>query len=464
MSAISTQAKSTQAKSTQAKSTQAEIDPAGFSPTRLDRAEFAQTQSAGTRLSPGIAPPEDQHLGLDLAEASNDAALLRVYRQLFGVLAQEAGAMTPNPNTIDIDEALLGAFANSGTTGLSVEQANRACSAWPVSQVTRRFEVLRDYGALVRVVDRAHERHYRAAFAPYVMVLFLRRMAHQGGQSEVHQLLSMEHANIRSSTATSADAQAALAQLTNMFRLLGNDLAILAAGATSEILGESAQLLWGNRELLSVADEFHQTAIKRWPQLDRQCTELRLALGTYVDAIKAAAGRLIDQAGHTQALGLLPVETWRTFARNSSAEELAEVLGTFPFDAPAPWFSPTDLLAAVESSGAGGPLRLPPPRPDQPAANAEHLADPIDDTQDLRTQAEQLLGAGVSIPVHETLRSLGDWRTARRVLAELTACHHHPDLPYELLWTDHLDISDQTPTWVSAGTFQRTVPAGPAHD
>ncbi len=391
--------------------------------------------------------------GLDLGDASGEAAVLRIYRQVFGVLAQESGAMVPDPRSIDIDEALLAAFADAGTAGLTIEQALARCTSWPPSRVGRRFEVLRDYGALVRVVDRAHERHYRAAFAPYVMVLFLRRLADHGGQSEVHQLLSFEHASIQSAHATVADARAALGNLTNMFRLLGNELAILAAGASTETLGESAQLLWGNSELLELADEFHQTALTRWPELDRHCTDLRLALGGYVDAIKAAADRLIDQAGNTQALGLLPVESWRSFAREATKEELAAVLTEFSFDAPAPWFSPGTLIDAVAAGHSGTIARIPPPRPAEAAPPAS--AEPSDDHAALRVQAEAILGAAEQVDLAPLLRGLGDWPSARRVLAELTACHQHPELPYELRWSDQLEVQPGTPSWASAGTFRR---------
>ncbi|MGL5828545.1 MAG: hypothetical protein ACRC0L_03125 [Angustibacter sp.] len=392
--------------------------------------------------------------GLNLGDASGEAAVLRVYRQIFGVLARESGAMVPDPGSIDIDEALLTAFADAGSAGLTVEQALARCASWPPSRVSRRFEVLRDYGALIRVVDRAHERHYRAAFAPYVMVLFLRRMADQGGQSEVHQLLSMEHASIQGPQATEADARLALRNLTNIFRLLGNELAILAAGASTSSLGESAQLLWGNSELLCVADDFHRTALARWPQLDRHCTELRLALAGYIDAIKAAADRLIDQAGNTQALGLLPAESWRGFARTATSDELAAVLDGLSFDAPAPWFSPGALIDAVAAGNAGSAVRLAPPRPAsaEPAASAE----PPDDTAELRAAAEAILGESAAVSVAPLLSAGGDWSSARRVLAELTACHQHPDLPYELSWVDELAVHSSAPSWASRGTFRRT--------
>jgi hypothetical protein len=102
-----------------------------------------------------------------------------------------------------------------------------ACRKYDAQTVGRRFEVLREYGAISKVVDRPNERYYRAAFAPYVMLLFLRRMAEQGGQSELHQLLTLEQLNVKSANATPADGLASVLRLTKVFRLLGNALAIL---------------------------------------------------------------------------------------------------------------------------------------------------------------------------------------------------------------------------------------------
>ncbi len=382
--------------------------------------------------------------------------MLRVYRQVFAVLAREAGAMIADPSTLDVDEAILEAFAEAGSEGLPLEQAVAACRRWDAQTVGRRFEVLREYGAISRVVDRPNERYHRAAFAPYVMLLFLRRMAEQGGQSELHQLLTLEQLNVKSANATSADGLASVRRLTKVFRLLGNELAILAAASTAETLGDNAQLLWGNESLITQAKDVHATVLGRWPELDRDCAALRIALAAYADAIDAAAARLIAQAGTTRALGLLPVETWRTFARDSSPAVLASVLDRFVFDAPAPWFSPQALLEAVESGRQVDTARVPPPRSDDSEPPPEPETGVADDIEELRAIAERLLAGADSVSMVEVLDDAGDWMSARRALAEVTAIHHHPDLDYELVWEDGLRIEVGTsPSWTSHGHFRR---------
>src|SRR5690349_20251855 len=127
-----------------------------------------------------------------LLDAEAEAAVLRVYRQVFAVLAREAGAMIVDPELLDVDQAILDAFAEAGSDGLTVEQATLACRAYPHEVIVRRFEVLRQYGAITKLVDRPNELRHRAAFAPYVMLMFLRRMSVQGGQGELHQLLTLE--------------------------------------------------------------------------------------------------------------------------------------------------------------------------------------------------------------------------------------------------------------------------------
>jgi hypothetical protein len=196
--------------------------------------------------------------------------------------------------------------------------------------------VLRDYRAITKVVDRKNVQHYRAAFAPYVMLLFLRRLTERGGQSELHQLLTLEQLNVTKADAVAADGHASATRMTKIFRLLANELASLVQRGAAEALRENAQLLWGNRSLIVQAEEVHATVLGRWPELGQECALLRIALAAYGDAIESAAGRLLQQAGTTRALGLLPAETWLSFARGAEPDALAAVLDGFVFDAPAP--------------------------------------------------------------------------------------------------------------------------------
>lgn len=402
-------------------------------------------------LSGMTAGPE-----LTLDQLAGDAAVERLYRQVFAVLARESGAMISDVELLDVDEAILDAFADAGREGLTVDQAVAACRPIDPGLVHRRFEVLRDYGAISKVVDRPNERYHRAAFAPYVMLLFLRRMAAQGGQAELHQLLTLEHVGVTASDASPETGRTSINRLTRIFRHLGNELAILAAGSTAEQLGDHAQLLWGNKNLIGQAEDVHAVVLERWPELDRECAALRVALAAYGDAVERAAGRLIERAGTTRALGLLSVESWLSFARTASEDDLAGVLDSFAFDAPAPWFSPTLLTQAVEAGRSAGTVRQPPPRPESSAPAPERDIVPADDAARLRDTAERLLSGADAVDVASALDDTDDWPAARRLLAELTAIHHHPDLEYELTWSDGLRIDvDGSPSWVSDGTFRR---------
>src|SRR5579875_2236007 len=408
---------------------------------------------------------------LTLDEVATEAAVLRLYRQIFAVLAREAGAMIMDAGLIDVDEAILEAFAEAGSDGLTVAEAVAACPRFDAATIERRFALLRDYRAISKVVDRKNEQHYRAAFAPYVMLLFLRRLTEHGGQSELHQLLTLEQLNVAKPDATAADGQASVARMTKIFRLLANELASLVQRGAAEALRENAQLLWGNRSLITQAEEVHATVLTRWPELATGCALLRISLAAYGDAIESAAGRLLEQAGTTRALGLLPAETWLSFARGGDAPTLAGVLDGFVFDAPAPWFSAQALTEAVESARQSGGIRLRPPRAENPEPPDPDGAVPADDAADLASAAERLLAAHGSGPDDETgadghrvsvaavLREAGDWPTSRRLLAEMTAIHHHPDLRYELTWSDGLRIDPgHSPSWTTEGWFARTDP------
>lgn len=401
----------------------------------------------------GRAPVVQQ--GLD--DLAGETAVLRVYRQAFAVLAREAEKMILSPQLLDVDEAILSAFAASGSDGLTEEQVRNACRRFPEAMVGRRFEVLKGYGAISKVFERPNERYYRAAFAPYIMLLFLRRIAERGGQSELHQLLSMEHENVSAPTATERDGRTSVERLTQVFRLIANELSIMSLGADVAQLRENAQLLWGNEALISRAEGVHAVVLERWPSLDRECQWLRAGLAAYRDAIDAAAGRLIERAGTTRALGLLPAEEWRTFARTAGPERLGAVLDTFVFDAPAPWFDPQVMTEAVESGGRPDTTRMPPPRPagdTDPAAESE--ATPAGDQDTIRTTVEALLANRNSVKIEDVMRRAPDWEAARRALAQLTAAHHDPELPYSLTWGDGLDVAeDSSPAWVTPGRVTR---------
>jgi hypothetical protein len=406
-------------------------------------------------------PGETVQPGLD--DLAGEAAVLRIYRQAFAVLAREAEKMILSPQLLDVDEAILGAFAASGSDGLTEEQVRNACRRFPEAVVGRRFEVLKGYGAISKVFERPNERYYRAAFAPYIMLLFLRRIAERGGQSELHQLLSMEHEHVSADSATECDGRASLERLTQVFRLIANELSIMSLGADVEQLRENAQLLWGNEALISRAEDVHAVALNRWPGLDRECQWLRAGLAAYKDAIDAAAARLIERAGTTRALGLLPAEEWRTFARTADIGRLGAVLETFVFDAPAPWFDPQAMTEAVESGGRPEAARMPPPRPagDGDAAAEADRPDDVGDAGDrTRETVEELLATTNSVNVVNVLRAAPDWTSARRILAQMTAAHHDPDLPYVLTWGEGLDTARAgSPAWVTQGRFRRDADA-----
>ena len=391
-----------------------------------------------------------------LDDLTTEAAVLRVYRQAFAVLAREAGAMILDVDLIDVDEAILEAFAAAGSDGLTVAEVVAACHRFDARVVERRLGVLRDYQAISKVVDRPNEQHFRAAFAPYIMLLFLHRLAERGGQSELHQLLTLERLNVSHHDAVEGDGRASVSRLTRVFRLLANELTSLVQRGAAEALRENAQLLWGNRSLIVQAEEVHAVVLGRWPSLRPQCAALRISLAAYGDAIEAAAGRLIEQAGTTRALGFLPAETWVSFARRSDVQALAAVLDSFVFDAPAPWLSPQALAEAVESARPAGGTRFRPPRPDGRQDLAEQDLMSVDDTAELRAAAERLLGDRGSVSVAELLDEAGDWPTGRRLVAEMIAIHHHADLSFELRWGDGLRIDPGSfPSWVSDGWFGR---------
>jgi len=390
-----------------------------------------------------------------LDDYAAETAVLGIYRQVFAVLAREAGGMVDEAASVAADEAILRAFAGAGPNGMTVEQVIAECPGVPVGTVRRRFEVLRSYRAVTRVNERPHEMYYQAAFAPYVMLLFLRRLSQTGGQAELHSMLSMARLALDDEDTTAEMVREQLREMTTVFRLLANPIMQLARSATVESLRTQAQPLLGHSDLLEKARVYHNTSAERWPELLPECTDLRMALAAYRDALNTAAGRLLAHAGRTRALGLLPTERWRTFARESSTDALARALDGLLFDAPEPQFTVDDLLDAVEEGLRSDAGRVPPPRPrtDEEPPPAEVDTDP--QARLLAVRAEELLAGRAEATVAALLAEAGDWPAGRRVLSDLTAIHLRDELPYTLTWGDgwRVDPAAET-TWVTDGWFK----------
>jgi hypothetical protein len=181
----------------------------------------------------------DDSATIPFEEITGELAVLGVYRQVFAVLAREAGAMILDASLVDVDESILASFAEAGPEGLTVEQVVAACRQHDEGRVRRRFEVLRDYRAIAKVNERPNELFHQAAFAPYVMLLFLRRLADSGGQSELHRLLTLEHLSVSADGAQMEDGRATAHRLTTVFRLLANQLANLASAAVVRRCGRT---------------------------------------------------------------------------------------------------------------------------------------------------------------------------------------------------------------------------------
>lgn len=389
-------------------------------------------------------------------QIAEDAAVLRTYKRVFAVLAIESGKMVHSPGSIDVDEAIFEAFADSDSDGLTEAQILVRCQPIPEGTVRSRLGVLQGYGAVVKVFERRMERYWRATFPPYVMLLFLHRLAEQGGIAELHRMLDASGQQIENPETTVEGARAEVRSTTYLLRLVVKELAGLATSADVAQLRENAQLLWGNEQLIEKARKICDTAPERFPELRKSVLRLRSALAAFIDATEAVAGRMLDRASTTQGLGFLPLEAWDMFVKRSSVAELAAPLRGLIFDAPAVWFEPIGLIEAVEAAEAVVDERTPPPRAEtsEPvSADTETVDQNIDK---LTAVIEEILAGRDEVSVPELLRSFGDWIGARRVLSDLTAAHHHPDLPYTLEWNDTLRIEPAAaPAWATCGTFRR---------
>ncbi|WP_396452514.1 hypothetical protein [Actinomadura sp.] len=401
--------------------------------------------------------PTTENAAASLDDALVGEAVLGVYRQMFAALARDSGAVVDDPELVDVAETLLAAFADAGEEGLSREQMRHVCRRYPPEVFENRLRVLKGLGAVREVFPKPNQLRYRASFTSVVGLMFVRRMMLDGGQSEMHRLLALEQLNAADPRMTPEQARDGAEGLARAFRLWSVELVTLTNG-TIEELREQAPKLWGTEEILLRAERLHGAILRRWPQLDRTCTDLRAAIYAYGDASRRAAARLSDSAGTTRNLTLLPPETWRTFARTATRDELAAVLDGFVFDAAAPWHEPSAVVAAVEDAPRAAPPRPAPPRPSVPDPGlSDDTGSDTAATDRLRDIAEEILRGRDRVAVEDVLAR--DWAAARRILADLSSAHLHPGLPYRLVWSDGLDVrAEGSPTWVTPGWFERTGP------
>ncbi|MGW2307754.1 hypothetical protein [Actinomadura luteofluorescens] len=396
----------------------------------------------------------DEQLGLDAV--ADEQAIVSVFKQIVAVLARESDAAITDAALFRLVDTLFAAFARAGEDGLTTEQIKTACATFPAEVIDNRLGVLRKLGAIQPAFGKPYQHEYRASFTSYVSMLFVQRMLAHGGQSELHQLLTMEKIRLQGGQSTAEEAREVAIGVTTALRLLVAELVALTVGGTLESLRERAPLLWNAKPLIDQASAVHEVLLEFWPELGRWCGELRSAIAAYADASTKASARLMDAAGTSRALNLLPPEMWRRFARRATVNELAAVLADQVFDAPAPWHDAADLADAVAGTPQPGNGRSTPPRSrlrDGDEQPSEEWSDA--EAERLAVVAEEVLGDRDAVAV-EQLLSGTDWVTARRVLADLVAASNNARLSYRLVWSGPVEVRPgSVPSWLTHGMFQR---------
>jgi hypothetical protein len=396
----------------------------------------------------------DEQLGLDTAAA--EQVVVSVFEQIVAVLARQADAAITDASLFRLADTLFTAFARAGEDGLTAEQMRSACAAFPADVIDNRLHVLRRLGAIQPAFAKPFQHEYRGSFTSYVSMLFVQRMLARGGQSELHQILTMEKITLEGGQATEEEARDAAVRVTTALRLLVAELVALTVGGTVEALRERAPLLWNAKSLIDQASAVHAKLLEFWPGLGRWCGELRSAIAAYEDASTNASARLVAAAGASRALDLLPPEMWRGFARRASVDELAEVLADQVFDTPASWHDVADLAEAVAGTPQPTIGRSPPPR-SRVSDDDEHPSEEGADVEAERLArvAEEVLGDRDAVAV-EQLLSGEDWGAARRVLADLVAASNNGRLDYRLVWSGTVEVRPgSVPSWLTYGMFER---------
>lgn len=396
----------------------------------------------------------EEQFGLDAAVAEQSIAA--VFEQIVAVIARHADAAINEVAPFKLADRLFTAFARAGEDGLTTEQIKAACAGFSEELINNRVGVLKKLGAIQPAFDRPYQHEFRASFTSYVSMLFVQRMLARGGQSELHQLLTMEKIRLEGGQSTTEDALEVVVGITTALRLLVAELVALTVGGTIDALRERAPLLWNAKSLIDQASGVHELLLEHWPGLSRMCGELRSAIAAYEDASTNASARLMAAAGASRALNLLPPEMWQRFARRATVDELAAVLADQVFDALSPWHDVADLTEAVAGRTLPVGGRSTPPRSRVPDGDDQPWYEWTDsEAERLTGIAEEVLGGEDSVAVEELLADM-DWVAARHLLANLVAASNNDRLDYRLVWSGPPQVRPgRVPSWLSPGVFER---------
>ena len=382
-------------------------------------------------------------------------------RSVFSVVAARANATDLDPRSRDVAARLISAFTTRDR--LTYREACQRAGLDPDDAVTDSvFRRLKADGAIAPRLLKAHQPTYSVTLSAVAGRLFAERVQRQGGIGEVIKLLDDFVRDIVAERMTDEQAAAGLEHLCDLFAAAAAETATAAETAPIDELyrkqrGRGPESLYERAELL------HQEVVSRFPDLMRAALRMIEHVNDYLDAIRSVLERLRDEGANSRLFSILSAEEYRTAARVSSPEQLADVTSFLMFDAAPDAIEAGHVADAVAASGAPRPSER---RPTPPASieTEDALSSALERARRRREQliarAERFLQGDDQADLTSVMPAIGYTATAD-LLADLAEMDRRADLPYAVDASDHqmIDADSERLTYWHPTAIRRLSPS-----
>jgi hypothetical protein len=302
----------------------------------------------------------------DLFSASIDdhAAFVERLSAFVAPVAADVGAISKDPATLLVAEAVYAAFGDSGSPeGLTRAELAAACAdVVPPRIFESRLGLFVDMGLLQRSRDKQYEHRYVFNPTSGAALLVFDRLSEVGGVQEIVMLLDRIRDALQQGFADQAAVERMLTKARRELSINADHLLHLVRSRAFEQLIAERRHHQAGDHLLEDARGVVQLAAERFPQLARAGALLIADALRYSAAVNEFVARLFDRAQATRDFSMLLPEQYRTAALRSPLDKLAEVFGHVVFDPPSLLLPPEQLLATVREYQPT-PVHRRPPRP-----------------------------------------------------------------------------------------------------
>lgn len=265
----------------------------------------------------------------DLLSSSSDDRDLFVDRlsAFMAPVAADAGAISKDPATLLVAEAVHAAFGDAGSPdGLTRSELAAACAGVAPSQAFEsRFELFVGLGMLQRSRDKRYDHKYVFNPASSAALLVYERLSEVGGVQEIVMLLDRIRDALRQGSADQDSVERMLTKVRRELSINADHLRhLVRSGAFDQLIAERRHHQAGD-QLLEDAREVVKLAAERFPRLKVIAVQLVLA-ALLADQDTHGRVLILDELGNS--LGDVNRKDVLSALRTVAARRQVTILGT----------------------------------------------------------------------------------------------------------------------------------------